>query len=109
MKANIILSAEAIERLQSGRCVEGSLRMNLQTSELTFNMWKKRKRRSFDDNTICQLEHGWIKESPQRIKFFNSVKKNLGRHTISTTFHRELKTAMTALEVEESINRILSN
>jgi hypothetical protein len=55
---------------------------------------------------IRQLENGWLKESPTRFKFFNSVKKDLGSRLVSVAMHRDLQDAMSTLEVEELLDRI---
>jgi hypothetical protein len=52
------------------------------------------------------LENGWLKESPQRYKFYNSVRKDLGRRMVDVVMHRELKTAMQALEIEEILDNV---
>ena len=56
-----------------------------------------RKPKGSQDKVICLLENGWLKESPKRIKFYNSVKKGLDLMTIDHVMKRELKTAMRAL------------
>ena len=56
-----------------------------------------RKPKGSQDKVICLLENGWLKESPKRIKFYNSVKKGLDLMTIDHVMKRELKTAMKAL------------
>ena len=106
MRTNIILTSEAMERLKSGKCVEGSLRMNAETGKLTFNAWKRRSPKHSEERIIHHLEHGWLKESARRIKFFSSVKKDLGRRMVDVTIHRELRTAMSTLEVEEILDNI---
>ena len=78
MKKFIEISEEAYARLASGRCVEGSLHMDEWTGRVSFNAWQRKSRHRRDDKVVCQLEHGWLKESKQRYKFYNSVKKNLG-------------------------------
>ena len=106
MKKYIELSSEAVARLKSGKCVEGSLRMNAETGKLTFNAWNRRAPKHSEERIIRQLEHGWLKESARRIKFFSSVKKDLGRRMVDVTIHRELRTAMSTLEVEEILDNI---
>ena len=95
-----------MERLKSGKCVEGSLRMNAETGKLTFNAYQRRSPKHSEERIIRHLEHGWLKESKRRIKFFSSVKKELGSRLVDVTIHREMKTAMTTLEVEEILNNI---
>ena len=106
MRTNINLTSEAMERLKSGKCVEGSLRMNVETGKLTFNAWNRRSPKHSEERVVRHLEHGWLKESKRRINFFSSVKKELGRRLVDVTIHRELKTAMTTLEMEEILNNI---
>ena len=70
------------------------------------------KHRTWGDNNdrhervVCQLENGWLKETPQRYKFFNSVRKDLGRRLVDVVMHRELNAAMQVLEVEEILDRV---
>ena len=104
MNKTIFLSDEVIARLTSGKCVEGSLHMNERTGKVTFKAYQRQPRKK--ERIIRQLEHGWLKESAKRIKFFSSVKKELGSRLVDVTIHRELKTAMTTLEVEEILNNI---
>ena len=104
MKKYINLSSEAIERLESGKCVKGSLHRDELSGKIVFMAYRTKPRS--EERIIRQLEHGWLKESPQRIKFFNSVKKELGCRLVDVTIHRELKTAMTTLVNEEIINRV---
>ena len=104
MKKYIELSSEAVARLQSGKCVRGSLHRNGQTGKIVFMAYQTKPRS--EERIVRQLEHGWLKESAKRIKFFNSVKKDLGCRMVDVTIHRELKTAMTTLVNEEIINNI---
>ena len=103
MKKIIELTDEAIARLMTGKCVEGSLRMNERTGKVTFRAYQRQSHKRKQDRIVRQLEHGWLKESARRIKFFNSVKKDLGSRLVDVTIHRELKTAMSALVFEKEI------
>ncbi len=94
-----------MERLVEGKCVEGSLRRDQWTGVVTFKAFN-RKPRGSKDKVICQLENGWLKESPKRIKFYNSVKKELGRRMVDVVMHRELNTAMETLEIEEILDNV---
>ena len=104
MQFIIEISEEAIARLQKGKRVVGAIDLDEGTSLLTFKAFNERRKRKKDDRLIIQLEHGWLKESPQRIKFFNSVRKDIGKRLVDVVIHRELKTAMTAMAAEEIIN-----
>ena len=104
MKKFIEISEEAYARLASGRCVEGSLHMDEWTGRVSFNAWQRKSRHRRDDKVVCQLEHGWLKESKQRYKFYNSVKKNLGVPMTKVVMERELKTAVHELEIARIID-----
>ena len=101
MKKYVNLSTDAIERLESGKCVKGSLHCDKSTGKIVFMAYRTKPRS--EERIIRQLEHGWLKESKRRIKFFSSVKKELGSRLVNVTIHRELKTAMTTLEFEKEI------
>ncbi len=82
MQIEIAVSQEVVNAVMNGKCVEGRLRLQ-PSSDLKFCVigfaTYNRKPRGSQDKVICQLENGWLKESPRRIKFYNSVKKELGR------------------------------
>ena len=104
MKKFIEMTEETFVGLMSGKCVKGSLRRDDVTGRVVFRAYHYSEPQQ--DRIIRQLEHGWLKESARRYKFFNSVKKEIGRRMVDVTIHRELKAAMTALEVEEILDNI---
>ena len=97
----IIVMAKLLE----GKRVEGVLYIDQDTSKLTFKAYN-RQPRDRQERVVCQLENGWLKESPQRYKFYNSVRKDLGRRLVDVVMHRELNSAMQVLEVEEILDRV---
>jgi hypothetical protein len=105
MKKYIEISDEVLERLTNGKYVEGSLHKDPDTGKLVFKAYVRLSREQ-KDRAIKALEHGWLKESPTRYKFFNSVKKDIGYRLVNVAMHRELKDAMNALEVEQIIDRV---
>ena len=105
MKKYIEMTNEAIVRLMSGKCVKGALHRDEETGRIVFRAYLTGKAQS-QDRIIRQLEHGWLKESPKRYKFFNSVKTEIGRRMVDVTIHRELKAAMSTLEIEEILDNI---
>ena len=105
MKKYIEISEEVLAHLDDDKCVEGSLRRNKKTGKIIFRAYN-RKSPFRHERVICQLENGWLKESPKRIKFYNSVKKELGLHMVDVVMHRELKTAMSVMEIEEILDNI---
>ena len=104
MRKYIEISEEALARLVEGKYVEGSLHRDQWTGRITFNAWVRKSPKHPKDRMVCPLENGWLKESPTRYKFFNSVKKDLGQRLVNLVMHRELTTAMNVLEVEELLD-----
>lgn len=105
MKKYIEISEEALVLMESGRFVEGSLHKCKQTGKIVFNAYRRMSRKK-KDRIIRQLENGWLKESATRIKFYNSVKKELGYRLVNVAMHRDLSDAMDSLEMEELLDRI---
>ena len=105
LKKYIEIPEEILAALSEGKYVEGSLHRDKDTCRIVFNVYN-RKPRDRHERVVCLLENGWLKESPLRYKFFNSVKKDLGRRMVDVVMHRELNTAMQALEVEEILDRV---
>ena len=105
MRKFVEIPLEVMERLVEGKCVEGSLRRDEWTGKITFRAYQ-RQPRDRHERVVCQLENGWLKESPQRYKFYTSAKKTLGRRLVDVVMHRELKQAMSVLEIEEIIDHI---
>jgi hypothetical protein len=105
MKKFIEIPMEVLMRLTDGKCVEGSLRRDKKTGRLLFRAYIRQHRLN-NERVICHLENGWLKESAQRYKFFNSVKKDMGRRLVDVVMHRELKQAMQVLEIEEIMDNI---
>lgn len=105
MRKYIEIPFEAMERLVEGKCVEGSLCRDKWTGKVTFRAYQRHPRKHHE-RVVCQLENGWLKETPQRYKFYNSVRKDLGRRVVDVVMHRELNTAMQALEIEEILDHV---
>ena len=111
MKIQVEVSQQILAAVMDGKCVEGRLRLQLSSmgthQEVGFIPYN-RKPRGSQDRVICQLENGWLKESPKRYKFFNSVKKDLDLLTVDRVMARELKTAMTALMGDKLMELIMN-
>lgn len=82
--------------------MEGSIRRDETTGRLVFRFYHRHSCRQ-KDRTIVELENGWLKESPKRIKFYNSVKKNVEVISIKDVMQRELNTAMNELMFEKML------
>ena len=105
MRKYVEIPLEVMERLVEGKCVEGSLRRDEWTGKVTFRPYQRQPRVKHE-RVVCQLENGWLKESTQRYKFYNSVRKDLGRRLVNVVMQRELNAAMQALEIEEILDNV---
>lgn len=101
MKKLVLIDEEVLVRLVEGKYVEGSLHRDKWTGVITFNAWVRKNPKHPKDRVICQLENGWLKESQTRIKFFNSVKKDLGFVQVGEVMERELEKAMLTMVREK--------
>ena len=104
MKKFIEISDETLKTLAEGKCVDGSLRVDKLTGKLTFRAFNRKAPKWQKDRVICQLENGWLKESRQRIKFFNSVRKEIGMKRVGCAMERELGTALEELRKDNLVN-----
>ena len=101
IKKFIEIPEEILVGLSEGRYVKGSLHRDQWTGRLTFKAYNRQPRMRPKDKLICPLETGWLKESQQRIKFYSSVKKELGVAEIHNAMDRDLNKAMSALFMEQ--------
>ena len=101
----ILNALELMTKLMAGKRVEGVLYMDEETGRLTFKAYN-RQPRDRHERVVCHLENGWLKESPRRYKFYTSAKKALGRRLVDVVMHRELKQAMSVLEIEEIMDNV---
>ncbi len=106
MRKKVFVALSVLKRLLQGYHVEGSLYFDKNTGELTFKEYNRQPRDKSQERVVCELEHGKLIETPMRYKFFSSVKKSLGQRLISLIMHRELKTAMDTLEIEEILDNV---
>ena len=106
VKKYIEMPEEILVGLSEGRFVEGSLHRDPDTGRIVFNMYNRQSRKRPKDRMICPLETGWLKESQQRIKFYSSVKKELGVAEVHNAMERDLDKAMSALFMEK-LHKIL--
>ena len=105
MKKYIEINEEVLINLVLGKRVEGSLFEDKQSGKLTFKAYNRKSPKHPKDKIICQLENGWLKESAQRIKFFNSVRKDVGPVRVGNAMRRELTSAMGELYYQKLIEQ----
>ena len=106
IKKYIEIAEEILIRLSEGRYVEGSLYRDKFTGRLVFKAYNRKPRVRIKDRLIRILEHGWVKESEERIKVFESVPKDIGTPRVMNVLERELKEVKNALIDREIIDRV---
>ena len=106
MKKFIEIEENVLVRLMEGKCVEGSLRRDKSTGRIVFRAYHRKHRKRKKDKLIAQLEHGWLKESPRRIKYYCAVKKAIGTARIISAMEREQRTATCHLMDREVVDRV---
>ena len=96
----VMNAIELLKQLLNGKRVEGVLYIDPETGMLTFKAYNRTRPKHPKDRLIRMLEHGWVKESAERIKVYESVPKILGTAKVMSVLDRE------AGEVREAlINR----
>ena len=98
MIKKIEINSDVIEAVKNGKYVEGSLRIDAETGQLTFKAYNRKERRRQPDTLICETETGWLKESAKRLKFFSSVKKSLSVSRVYQAMDDDLFEAMQVLK-----------
>ena len=99
MFKKIEIDKEVIVKVKKGKYVDGSIRIDATTGQLTFvaynHLYRGRKK---SDILIKPLEHGWLKESPERYKFYQSIPKNIGVPCVLGVLDRETSLAKIELK-----------
>ena len=103
MKKYVEIPMEVLERLVDGKCVEGSLRKDKWTGKITFRCYNRKPYVKPQTRLIALLEHGWVKESAERIKMFESIPKAIGTARMMAVLDRETSAAKDALIDRELI------
>ena len=102
----IVNALEALRILSVKKRLEGVLYIDQNTGRLMFKAYNRKPRLRLKDRLIRILEHGWVKESEQRVKVYESIPKNLGTARIMRVLDREIKEAESALIDREIIDNI---
>ena len=108
MKKYIFLlnAVELLKKIATERRAEGVLYIDENTGRLTFKAYNRKSKKRWRDSIIQYLEHGWVKESKERIKVYESIPKIIGTTRMMVVLDREIKTAKDALVVREIIDRV---
>lgn len=108
MKKYIEISSEVLERLQTGKALEGTLKMDLMTRSIKFNAFNRKSREPGyvppAKILLRPLDFGWLKESATRIMRFESFPKRLGGARIMSLMdagNQQAKDIMIDREIKE--------
>ena len=89
MKKYIEVSIETLQAITNGKRVEGSLGVD-ESGNIAFKAYNRKPKKRSKDRLVCYLEHGWVKESPERIKIYESLPKRLGGLKMAVALDREV-------------------
>ena len=92
---------ELMNQLMNGKRVEGVLYVDQNTGKLTFKAYNRQPRVREKDRLVKKLPWGWVKESVERIKVYESIPKEIGTPRILAVIDRETKEAKDALMEHE--------
>ena len=97
---------EALTKLKAEKRLEGVLFIDKTNGSIKFKAYNRKPRVRLKDRIIRYLEHGWVKESPDRIKVYESLPKNIGTARMMSVLEREAKEVKNALMEWEIIERV---
>ena len=106
IKKYIEFSEEILTSLAEGKYVQGALYRDEVTGKITFKAYNRKPRVRLKDRIIRYLEHGWVKESANRIKVYESIPKDIGTARVMNVLEREAKEVKNALMEREIIDRV---
>ncbi len=104
-KIAVQITEEVYALLKQGKRSPGQLMVDLEKGVIIFKAFDRTRKRK-KDLLIKTLEHGWVKESPARIKVYNSLPKGLGTKRIIKVLEREMNVAAQALVDREIIDNV---
>lgn len=104
MRKNVEIDEMVLKRIMEGKYMQGSLHYNQQTKRLVFTYYNRKK--GSKDRLIATLEHGWLKESPRRVKYYISLKKSIGTARMIAAMERENRVASSHLMDREIVDRV---
>lgn len=105
MIIKVEISEETWARMLTGRRVEGTIGYDKWTGKKDFNMFHRRTRSRLRDRLIKKLPWGWVKESRERIKLYESIPKEFGVMKVLETLNEEYETATEAIVNNDIVER----
>ena len=112
MKKYVVFSDEALECLLTGKAVEGTLKMDVMTRQVSFNMFNRKSRQPGyvrpKDLTLYETTSGWLKKSMKKFKIFVSANNRMERERAATEILRQAKELADHLKNTKSIEEIMN-
>jgi len=107
MIIRIDISDESLQTINDGKNLAGSIKLNepsqgKKSAPYVFTQFNRTGHKK--DKLIRVLEHGWVKESKQRIKVYDSIPKMLGNARVVDVLARETDDAIDAIEDIKIVN-----
>ncbi len=99
------ITEEVYALLKQGKRSPGQLMVDVENGVIIFKAFNRTRKRK-KDLLIKTLEHGWVKESPARIKVYDSLPKGLGTKRIIKALEREMNEAAQALIDRDIIDHV---
>ena len=106
IKKYIEFAEEILVKLAEGRYVQGVMFRDKLTGHIVFKAYNRKPRLRLRDRLIRVLEHGWVKESADNIKVYESVPKKIGTARVMNVLDREGKEVKNALIEWEIIDQV---
>lgn len=108
---NILNAIEIFNRLNKGLTVEGSLFIDKETHQLSFNPYKMAKYqpgyyKRLKEVVINETDFGRITETPKTIKHYESYPKRMGVQRMIAAVERSAKDVKNAIMDREIIDRV---
>ena len=105
MIIKVEISEETWARMLTGKRVEGTIGYDKWTGRKSFNAFH-RKAKKLHDKLVKKMPWGWVKESKERFKVYESVPKSLGLEELVLALDDEHKTATDAIIDYAIIERV---
>ena len=107
MKKYVEFSDEALECLLTGKAVEGTMKMDLMTRLVNFNMFNRKPRHRAKDLILHETTSGWLKKSVKKFKIFVSANNRMNRERAATEILRQAKELADHLKNTKTIEEIM--
>ena len=106
MKITLELDDKTFTQVLLGR-VKGTLGLNHDKGEITFNAWNIGSKGHSADVTLRASASGWLKQSTKKRKVFVSVNRSMGRDRADSEILRQILILLGFRNYTKTIDEIL--